>query len=31
MMNNGNDVPKEIFKKIIERVYTDPQDKEVGC
>ncbi|KAK3089578.1 hypothetical protein FSP39_004784 [Pinctada imbricata] len=28
LMNNGNEVPKEIFKKIVERVYTDPKDKE---
>lgn len=27
MLNNGNNLPKDIFRKIIERVYIQPEDK----
>ncbi|XP_048758064.1 uncharacterized protein LOC125668249 [Ostrea edulis] len=27
MLNNGNNLPKDIFRKIIERVYVQPEDK----
>nr|XP_022313103.1 uncharacterized protein LOC111118094 isoform X3 [Crassostrea virginica] len=27
MLNNGNNLPKDIFRKIIERVYIQPDDK----
>lgn len=29
MLNNGNNLPKDIFRKIIERVYIQPEDKGV--
>ena len=29
MLNNGNNLPKDIFRKIIERVYIQPDDKGV--
>ena len=30
MLNLGKPVPKNIFIKILERVYTHPQDKKVN-
>lgn len=29
MLNNGNNLPKDIFRKIIERVYIQSEDKGV--
>ncbi|KAK3090447.1 hypothetical protein FSP39_011944 [Pinctada imbricata] len=28
LMNNGNQVSKDRFKQVVEKVYTDPKDKE---
>lgn len=30
MLNNGNDIPKDMFREIIKRVYVKPEDRGVS-
>lgn len=31
MLNNGKDIPKDMFREIIKRVYVQPEDRGVSA